>query len=65
MDAQARRELVSHIQNHINYPTTKKALVEECSNMAHVPEPTRRWVVEKLPDRTYDTSAQVMKALEL
>jgi hypothetical protein len=50
VDGQAKRELISHIQNHVNYPTTKKALVEEGSNMAHVPEPTRQWAVEKPPD---------------
>lgn len=65
MEGQPRRELISHIQNHISYPTTKKALVEECSSMAHVPEPTRQWAVDKLPDRTYDSADQVLKALGL
>lgn len=63
MDDKGKRELTSHIKEHTSYPTTKKALVESCSNMAHVPEPARRWAADKLPDRTYASADAVLKAL--
>ena len=63
VDDQAKRELTSHIRDHISYPTTKKALVEACSNMAHVPKASRDWAADKLPDRTYASAAEVLKAL--
>ena len=43
MDDKAKRELTSHIREHMSYPATKKAIVEACSNMAHVPEWRGSW----------------------
>jgi hypothetical protein len=65
MDDKGKRELTSHIREHLTYPVTKQGVVEACSNMAHVPEDTRRWAVETLPDRTYNSADEVLQALGL
>jgi hypothetical protein len=65
MDDKAKRELTSHIREHVSYPITKKSLVEACSNMAHVPAETREWAAGKLPDQTYASADQVLKTLGL
>jgi hypothetical protein len=63
MDDKSKRELTSHIREHVSYPTTRQALVEACSNMAHVPEEARNWAAGKLPERTYASADEVLKAL--
>ncbi len=59
------KELRDHILNHIDYPATKQEIVEQCNRMAHVPEDTRRMVNETLPNRTYKSADEVMKALKI
>ena len=63
MDEMAMKEVSEHVRNHMSYPATKKAIVEECNNMAHVPESTRMMIAEKLPDRMYQSADEVMMAL--
>jgi hypothetical protein len=65
MDAMARQEMTTHIKDHMSYPATKKAIVEMCNNMAHVPQSARQMVADKLPDRMYNSADEVMKALEM
>jgi len=65
MDDQAKRELTSHIREHVSYPTSKKAIVEACSNMAHVPDTARQLVTSQLADKQYNSADQVLKALGL
>jgi hypothetical protein len=65
MDDKGKRELTSHIRSHVSYPTTKQALVEACSHMAHVPAETRQWASGTLPERTYASAEDVLKALGL
>jgi hypothetical protein len=65
MDATAKRELVSHVREHVTYPATKNTLVEACTHMAHVPEATRQWAIDKLPDKRYNSADEVLRALEL
>ena len=65
MDDHAKMELMSHIRGHVTYPATKKALLEACSNMGHVPAETTKWVAQTLPDQTYKTADEVIHALDL
>ena len=63
MDDKGKRELSAHIRMHVNYPTTKRALLEACSHMAHVPAETRQWATASLEDRTYTSADDVLSAL--
>jgi hypothetical protein len=65
MDEMGRRELTEHIQSHVQYPATRTELVEACSHMAHVPESTRKWAEDNLPDGTYASAEDVLHALKL
>lgn len=57
------KEMKSHINNHVNYPTTKKALMEACNNMNHITDEDKKWFADTLPDGEYKTPEDVMKAL--
>ena len=56
-------KMMTHIKSHVNYPTTKLALVEACNNMMEIPEEDKKWFAETLPDSAYDTPEDVLKAL--
>ena len=60
-----RPGMIEHIKNHSPYPTTKKALMSSCNDMADLPEPDRKWIIAKLPDGEYKTAADVLKAVGL
>jgi hypothetical protein len=63
MGKQDTKELMSHLQNHIMYPATKRTIVEMCNNMAHVPASTRMWVEQRLPEGTYKSADEVVMRL--
>lgn len=63
MDAVSMRELTEHIRNHMRYPATKREIVEECNRMSHVPAETRRMVETQLPEGSYQSADEVMRAL--
>jgi len=49
----------------VEYPTTKTQLVEACNRMMDVPEDLREWFIKTLPEGTYKTADEVLKALRL
>jgi hypothetical protein len=63
MDKTDMKELMSHLQNHIMYPASKRTIVENCNNMEHVPASTRNWVEQKLPEGTYMSADEVVMKL--
>lgn len=53
-----------HIKNHVSgYPTTKADLVAACNNMSDFSDADKKEFADKLPDGTYNTPEDVMKAL--
>ncbi len=57
------KELMTHLQSHVMYPASKQTIVEMCNKMAHVPASTRMWVEKDLPEKTYKSADEVVKAL--
>ena len=54
-----------HIKAHMEYPATKKQIVEACNNMSDVSADDRAWFAKTLPDKKYKSSDDVIKALKL
>jgi hypothetical protein len=54
---------LEHAKNHVEYPATKKQLVEACNNMSDMPKAEREWFAKNLPDKTYKNANEVFKAL--
>jgi len=65
MDETGRKELSTHIDQHVSYPIGKEAFLASCGNLSHVPADTREWVQKTLPDRTYQSSEDIYHALNL
>jgi len=54
-----------HLMEHQKYPATKEELVAECDNLSDFSEEDKKWFMDKLPDGTYDSAEDVVKALGL
>lgn len=63
MENAEMKELMSHLQDHIMYPATKRTIVESCNKMSHVPAATRTWAEKKLPEGTYMSADEVVMKL--
>lgn len=61
----ARTEMMEHLHNHVTYPATKKAIMEACNMMSHVPDDARKLIDTKLKDKTYMSADEVMTDLGL
>lgn len=52
-----------HLTEHQNYPASKKELVSECDNLSDFSEEDKKWFVDNLPEGTYNSAEEVIKAL--
>lgn len=62
-DTTAMKELTKHLTEDVKYPATKQAIMEQCDNMAHVPEEGRRLLKDNLPNRVFTSAEDVLSAL--
>lgn len=54
---------IAHLKEHQMYPTTKKELVKECNNLSDFSDKDKKWFMDNLPDKTYNSAEDVMTAL--
>lgn len=54
---------MEHIKNHISYPATAGDLKAACNNMSEFSDEDKKWVADKLPEGTYNSAEEVIKAL--
>ena len=57
------QELMKHFDSDVTYPATKEDIVKACNDMSDVPEDDKKWVMEKLPDGTYQNADEVKMAM--
>lgn len=65
MPITAKADIIKHIREHTKYPSTKSELIAACAGMSDVPKVDKEWFKENLPDRTYSTADEVIRALKL
>lgn len=65
MPLSAKADVMKHIREHNKYPATKRELVDSCSGMSDVPVADKEWFEKNLPDKTYYTADEVIRALNL
>ena len=65
MDEKGQTEIKMHIAEHVRYPINKTDFMASCGNLSHVPEGTRDWVNQSLPDRMYQSAEEIYHALNL
>ena len=54
---------IDHLKTHQSYPATKADLVAECDNLSDFSEEDKNEFTEKLPEGTYNSADEVIKAL--
>jgi hypothetical protein len=52
-----------HIREDVEYPTTAMALKEACNNLEDFSAEDKKWFTDTLPEGTYNTPEDVVKAL--
>lgn len=62
MDDMNMKEMMEHLKSHVTYPASKKQIWEMCNTMSHVPEDHRKMFMDKVPEGTYNSADEVMKA---
>jgi hypothetical protein len=62
---QKAKEVISHLKDHQTYPAKKEELVTECNNLSDFSAEDKKEFAEKLPDGSYNSAEEVIKALEL
>lgn len=56
---------IDHLRTHQKYPATKAELVEACNKLSDFSDQDKKDFTDKLPDRTYNSADEVIKALEI
>ena len=54
---------LDHIKNHTQYPTSSQALIAACGNMSDLASEDKEWFGKTLPEGTYNTPEDVVKAV--
>lgn len=52
-----------HLTQHQTYPATRAQLLASCKSLSEFSPGEKRWFADHLPDGTYQSAADVMKAL--
>jgi hypothetical protein len=60
-----KKNAKEHLTKHQNYPATKAELVASCTNLMDFSAADKKWFSDTLPEGTYASAADVMKALNL
>jgi len=65
MPLSSKTDIIKHVREHAKYPSTKSELIAQCAGMSDVPKVDKEWIEQNLPDRTYNTADEVIRALGL
>ena len=57
--------VIKHLRDHQEYPATREEMVVECDNLSDFSEEDKEWFTDNLPDGTYNSADEVIKALKL
>lgn len=57
------KNAIMHLKQHQKYPATKQELVAECNKLSDFSEEDKMWFEERLPEGTYNSAEDVIKAL--
>lgn len=59
------KKVITHLNEHQDFPATKQELVEACNNleMDGVTPEDKKWFEDHLPEGTYQSSDDVIRAL--
>jgi hypothetical protein len=56
---------MTHLKEHIKYPATKTEILAQCTGMSEADKADKEWLTANLPEGSYKTADEVMKALKM
>jgi len=62
---QDKENAMMHLKEHQTYPATKADLVMTCNNLSDFSDQDKKWFEENLPEGSYNSAEEVMKALKM
>lgn len=57
------KNAMDHLKAHQEYPATKEDLVKTCNELSDFSEEDKKWFMDNLPERTYNSAEEVAEAL--
>jgi hypothetical protein len=54
-----------HLQKHVTYPATRAQILAACANTPEFTEGEKKWLSDSLPEGTYRSADEVVKAIRL
>jgi len=58
------KNIETHLKQHQKFPASKADLVATCNNLADFSEADKKWFATALPEGTYNSPEEVVKALK-
>jgi hypothetical protein len=58
------KKVTQHLKEHQKYPATRAELLAACNDLVDFTPAEKRWYAEHLPEGTYKSAAEVLKALK-
>jgi hypothetical protein len=58
------KNVEAHLKQHQKYPATKADLIATCTGLADFSDGDKKWFADNLPDGTYKSASEVVKALK-
>jgi hypothetical protein len=59
----SRKQTTLHLTKHQTYPATRAELLASCKNLMEFSEGEKAWFAAHLPEGSYNSADEVMKAL--
>ncbi len=58
-----KENMIKHLKEHQSYPASKEDLISTCDNLSDLSPEDKRWFIDMLPGKTYETSDEVISTL--
>jgi hypothetical protein len=58
-----RGKMLDHLEQHQQYPATRAQLLAACKDLVDFTDAEKRWFADHLPEGSYKSAADVMKAV--
>ena len=56
---------IDHLKNHQKYPATREELIKECDDLSDFSVEDKKWFVDNLPSKSYNSAEEVIMTLDL
>jgi hypothetical protein len=60
-----REQAVLHLRKHVEYPASRAKVLAACAETPEFSEAEKKWFTDNLPDGSYASADDVMRALHL